>query len=121
MKKILKRKNARKEIRTLGIKSYKNGIKRKKIKNIIDDALISGKTVGVHWVKKDGEPTIGCFTKKKMNLKGGINTLANYPQYITRPDINRIDSKTGKRGRFTAILLDTVHTVKAAGKIYNFA
>lgn len=120
MKKILKRRNARKEIRTLGIKSYKSAIKRKKVKDIIDIALMSGKMVGVHWTKKDGEPTKGCFTKKKMNLAGGINTLSNYPQYITRPDINRINTKTGERGRFTAILLDTVHTIKADGRVHTF-
>lgn len=120
MKQILRTKLARKNIREMGIKTYRVADKRKRVKTFIDSALIKGQMVGIHWIKKGGEATRGCFTKKKMNLKGGVDTLANYPQYIKRVDTNRIDKGTGKRGRFTAILLDTVHTVKTGGATYNF-
>ena len=119
MKQILRTKNARKNIREMGVDDYKVANKRRVVKNLIDDALISGKMVGVHWIKKDGEATRGCFTKKKMVLKGGQSTISNYPQYIGRVDTNRVDRKTGERGRFTNILLDTVHMVKANGKTYR--
>ena len=120
MKKIYKNKNARRHIRTMGEKEYKKVLSRREKVSFIDSLLQSGKMVGINWLSKDGISKKGCFTKKNMVLNGGQNTLRNFPQYLTRVDINRKDKKTGERGRFTAINLDGIQEIRANKKVYCF-
>ncbi len=119
MKQILKRKNARKEIRSMGIKSYKSAVENSDKLRVLDRVSKSGKIFGVIFTKKDGsERVMSCRRGVKKYLKGGENSVAHLPQYVTVFDCNI--KVTEKDKGYRNINLCTLKTIKGAGSVYNF-
>ena len=103
MKKILKRRNARKKLRNFNKKM-----------NIIKKVSQNGKIFSVEFIKKNGD--VRKMTVRKGVTKflrgGGYNTVSHLPQYMTLFSIN----DNGYRN----LNLHTLFSIKGDGKEYTF-
>lgn len=102
MKKIYKKRNARKSIR--------NSVNKLDTLKSVSQA---GKIFSVEFIKKDGSTRLmSCRTGVKKHLRGGVNTVSHLPEYITVFSVN-------DRG-YRNISVPNIKQIKGCGKVFYF-